>query len=117
MCLSSVSPSSTLSNSLFIFPPLITKTTSFWGLLYNPINPIFIICLSHLGLFSLTSVGNIKKREMKNPHQEQDSERIKKPTKRSREKTSINPVVITAWSLRHLGSIAAASFAVAASLV
>ena len=76
MCLSSVSPSSTLSNSLFIFPPLITKTTSFWGLLYNPINPIFIICLSHLGLFSLTSVGNIKRE-----HQEARNE---KPTPKTR---------------------------------
>ena len=54
---------------------------------------------------------------MKNPHQEQDLERIKKPTQRSREKTSTNPVVAAAWSLRHLGSIATASFAVAASLV
>ena len=46
MGLSPVSPGSTLSNSLFIFPLLITKTTLFWGLLYNPTNPIFSICLS-----------------------------------------------------------------------
>ena len=44
--MSPVSPSSTLHNAFFIFPLLITKTTSFWGLLYNPINPIFSICLS-----------------------------------------------------------------------
>ena len=44
--MSPISPNSTLSNSLFIFPLLITKTTLFLGLLYNPINPIFSICLS-----------------------------------------------------------------------
>ena len=46
-----VSPGSTLSNSLLIFPLLITKTTSFWGLLYNP-NHIFSICLSFTLVFN-----------------------------------------------------------------
>ena len=44
--MSLISPGSTLSNSLFMFPLLITKITLILGLLYNPINPIFSICLS-----------------------------------------------------------------------
>ena len=138
MHLSPVSLGSTLSNSLFIFPLLITKSTSFGGLLYNPINPIFNIgfqgfwvfgfCSSWFGFCSLslplaTSRENIKKQEMKIPTntknkiQRESRTRIKKPTQRSKEKTSTNPVVVVAWILRHLGLITTAFFAVTASLV
>ena len=71
-----------------------------------------------LSLPLATSRESIKKQEMKNPHQEQDSEKIKNKNQETHPKIQReNPVVAAAWSLRHLGSIAAASFAVPASLV
>ena len=118
MCLSPISLGLTLSNSLFIFPFLITKTTSFYGLLYNPINPIFSICLSRLGFVlshfrwqhqERTLRSKKWKTHTKNKIQRESRTRIKKPTQRSREKKSTNPVVVAIWSLRHLASIAAAS--------